>query len=209
VVGSARLTGTIAPAHRSSLTSLAFSPARALPPEIADSGGSCSEVRGCPQPVAHPPAVGRRDRMPLVTPRVPRRRPSDHHPLCSPRRASTESAPLAGRGPDRGLGSSASGMRTRRDGGARVAGHGPAGSGRPESRQPNLRPGERIASACVALRSPAAGATCSPGRARGFRRVEGGPAGAPAALRMRVAWVRRYLTMVNDRRVGFEDPGWP
>jgi hypothetical protein len=174
VVGSARLTGTIAPAHRSSLTSLAFSPARALPAEIADSGGPCSEVRGCPQPVAHPPAVGRRDRMPLVTPRVPRRRPSDHHPLCSPRRASTESAPLAGRGPERGLGSSACGVRTRRDGGARVAGHGPTGSGRPESRQPNLRPGERIASACVALRSPAAGATCSPGRARGFRRVEGG-----------------------------------
>ena len=48
------------------------------------------------------------------------------------------------------------------------------------------------------------------GLARGFRRVEGRPvAGAPAALRMRVAWVRRYLTMVNDRRVGFEDPGWP
>jgi hypothetical protein len=43
---------------------------------------------GALHPVAHPLARGRRARMPVVTPQIPRRGPMDHHRPCAPRRLS-------------------------------------------------------------------------------------------------------------------------
>ena len=76
----------------------------ALPLGQPRSGGSCSEVSGCPSSRRYPLAVGRRARMPVVTSQVPRHGPADHQSPCPPRHALKEPAPPAGRGAERASG---------------------------------------------------------------------------------------------------------
>ena len=78
---------------------------------------------GALQPGVHRLAVGRRARMPVVTPQVPRQSPADHHAPCSSRCAFKEPAPLAGRDQARVLMSTLS-ATTRPTRAAAVAAHG-------------------------------------------------------------------------------------
>jgi len=70
------------------------------------SSGSWCGCADASRPVARAIAVGRRARMPVVTPQVPRQGPAEHHRPCSARDGFKQPAPLAGRDPGRGSGSS-------------------------------------------------------------------------------------------------------